>query len=72
MLRSLGEHCRHWIGSFKKGKCSIDDEDRCERIVSMSDMILLDRLIGLKHISEVLNFHMIASCISIPFEHEKT
>ena len=70
MLNTLGDQCpsyetvKNWTASFKRGKFSIEDDDRSGRPVSVSvhenidavhDMILSDRRIGLKRISEALN-----------------
>ena len=67
---TLGDQCpsyatvKNWTASFKRGKFSIEDDDRSGRPVSVSvpenidavhDMILSDRRIGLKRISEALN-----------------
>lgn len=70
MLNTLGDQCpsyatvKNWTASFKRGKFSIEDDDRSGRPVSVSvpenidavhDMILSNRRIGLKQISEALN-----------------
>lgn len=59
MLNTLGDQCplyatvKNWTASFKRGKFSIEDDDRSRRPVSVSvpenidavhDMILSDRL----------------------------
>lgn len=69
MSKTLGEVCpsyatvKNWVASFKRGKISVEDDDRPGRPISVStpenvnavhDMILSDRRISIKQISETL------------------
>lgn len=70
MLTTLGDQCpsystiKNWVADFKRGRKDVTDEKRSGRPISVStqenidavhDMILDNRRIGLKRISETLN-----------------
>ena len=70
MFKTLGNLCpsyatvKNWVASFKRGEFAVEDGKRSGRPISVStpenieavhDMILSDRRIGIKHISEALN-----------------